>query len=123
MVSQTENSELPAHLAAQLAAMALFSDEVLWAATASSLSPAQQRRLDQLIAKGKERKLDRTGSAELESLLEEYDRAVLRRAKALAVLSNRGFELPILDGTATCNESSPACERPQFMSKLSSPSS
>ena len=120
MVSQTE---LPADLAAQLTAMALFSDEALWAATASSLSPAQQRQMDQLIAKGKVRKLGRTESAELESLLEEYDRAVLRRAKALAVLSNRGYELPILDCTATCNESSPACEHPQFMGQLSSPSS
>lgn len=95
-----ENSDLPAELADQLAAMVLFSDDALWAATASSLSQAQQRRLEQLIHKGKERRLSRAEKLELDSLMDEYDRAVLKRAKALAVLSSRGFELPLFDRPA-----------------------
>lgn len=92
-----ENNDLPVELADQLAAMVLYSDDALWAATASSLSQAQQRRMEQLIQKGKERKLSRSEKMELDNLMDEYDRAVLKRAKALAVLSSRGFDLPLLD--------------------------
>jgi hypothetical protein len=47
-VALPPDPNLPADLADELAAMSLFSDDALWAATESSLSPAQQRRLRQL---------------------------------------------------------------------------
>jgi len=39
---------LPAEVVDDLAALVLFSDDALWAAAESALSPAQQRRLEQL---------------------------------------------------------------------------
>ncbi len=86
--------DLPAELADELAAMNLLSDQALWAATASAFSPTQQRRLEQLTDIGDQRKLTVAEAAELAQLLEAYDRAVLRRAHALAVLVHRGYELP-----------------------------
>ena len=88
------NPDLPAEFADELAAMNMFSDQALWAATASSFSPAQQRRLEQLTDSGDERKLTVAEAAEVAQLLEVYDRAVLRCARALAILVHRGYELP-----------------------------
>ena len=84
---------LPAELIDDLAALALFSDDALWAAAESSLSPAQQRRLEQLSAVADSRNLTAAESSELSQLLEQYDRSVLRRAKALAVLAQRGYQI------------------------------
>jgi hypothetical protein len=85
---------LPPDLADEIAAMTLFTDDALCSASESSLSPAQQRRMSQLIQGSKERHLTTAESAELDHLLEQYDIAVLRRAHALALLSHRGHKLP-----------------------------
>jgi hypothetical protein len=85
---------LPPDLADEIAAMALFTDDALWSASESSLSPAQQHRLRQLTQSSKERRLTQAESAELDYLLEQYDIAVLRRAHALALLNQRGHQLP-----------------------------
>ncbi len=86
--------DLPSDLADDLAAMVMFSDDVLWTATESSLSAAEQRRLRQLTHAGGRRSLSVAESAEMQRLLDMYDRSVLRRAKALAILAQRGYELP-----------------------------
>jgi len=93
-VALPPDPDLPLELADQLAAMNMFSDQALWAATASAFSPTQQRRLEQLTDSGDERQLTAAESAELTQLLEVYDYAVLRRAHALALLAHRGYELP-----------------------------
>jgi hypothetical protein len=85
---------LPPALADEIAAMALFTDDALCSASESSLSPAQQRRLRQLTQNSKERRLTQAESTELDYLLEQYDIAVLRRAHAWALLSQRGHQLP-----------------------------
>jgi hypothetical protein len=85
--------DLPSDLAHELAAMNMMSDEALWAASESSLSPAQHRRLRQLTRAGGERTLTPAESAELQSLIDQYDRSVLRRAHALAVLAHRGHDV------------------------------
>lgn len=73
----------------------LFSDEALWAATRPSLSPAKQFRLNQLNHKAGERPLTQAEEAEQEHLLTAYHRSVLHRAKALAILAQRGHPLPV----------------------------
>lgn len=90
-----ETPDLPTDLATELAAMHLFSDEALWAATHPSLSPTEQARLDQLNHKAGERTLTSSEKAEQEHLLTAYQRSVLRRAKALAILAQRGHSLPV----------------------------
>lgn len=90
-----EPPDVPTELANELAAMHLFSDEALWAATHPSLSPAEQSRLRQLNHKAGERSLAPSEQAEQEHLMNAYHRSVLRRAKALAILAQRGHSLPV----------------------------
>lgn len=86
--------DLPDNLADELAAMNTFSDEALLAAASSSFSHAQQRRLSQLSHAGGDRTLTPAEHTEMAQLLEAYDQAVLRRAKALSILALRGFSVP-----------------------------
>jgi hypothetical protein len=87
--------DIPGDMAEELAAMNLFSDEALWAATQPSFSPTEQMRLAQLNHKAGERPLTEAEQAEQARLLLAYQRSILRRAKALAVLAQRGHPLPI----------------------------
>src|SRR5919202_1317083 len=86
-------SGVPADVADDLAALAIFSDTALWTAAETGLSPEQQRRLTQLSQDGEARVLTDAEAAELTHLIDEYDRAVLRRAKALAILAQRGYDV------------------------------
>ncbi|MEW5987250.1 MAG: hypothetical protein AB1791_11490 [Chloroflexota bacterium] len=86
--------DLPADLADEVAALTFFNDEALWAAAESSLTPAQQRRLNQLSHAGGSRPLTRVELAEMAYLIELYDRSVVMRARALAVLAQRGYRIP-----------------------------
>lgn len=85
--------DIPPELANELAAMTLFSDESLKASAQSSLSAAQQKRLTQLTHAGGIRSLTEAENRELQILRDLYDRAVLRRAKALAILAQRGYDI------------------------------
>ena len=88
------NPNLPPAVADELAAMHLFSDAALWAAAEPSLSPAEERRLDQLNTAGGERELTRAEKAEQADLIQAYQRSVLRRAKSLSILAQRGHRIP-----------------------------
>ena len=85
---------LPADIAAELTAMRLFSDAALRAAVEPSLSPTEQWRLHQLNAMVGERELTLAEENEQKALIAAYNRSVLRRAKALALLAQRGHDLP-----------------------------
>lgn len=93
-VALSVSPELPEEITDELAAMSILSDDALWAASESSLSPGQQRRLQQLNQAGGSRPLTPAEKDEEAELLELYDRSVLRRARALALLSLRGYALP-----------------------------
>ena len=86
--------ELPTALADEIAAMALLTNDALRLVGESSLAHTQQARMNQLIQRSKVRKLTVAESAQLAQLLEQYDLAVLRRAHALALLNQRGYQLP-----------------------------
>jgi len=90
---------LPPDIDNELAAMHLFSDEALWAATAPSFSPTEEYRLNQLNAAAGERDLTPAEDAEQQSLIAAYQRSVLRRAKALAILAQRGHRVPLMAET------------------------
>ncbi len=81
-------------LADELRAMTSYNDEALQAAAESSLSPAHQSRLEQLSHAGGARALTSPESEELTHLLDLHDRAVLRRARAFALLAFRGYAIP-----------------------------
>jgi hypothetical protein len=84
---------VPVEVADDLAALALLSDAALWSAAESTLAPEDQRRLKQLTQDGESRQLSEAEEAELAQLIDAYDRAVLRRAKALALLAQRGYNI------------------------------
>jgi hypothetical protein len=84
---------VPTDVADDLAALAVFSDTALWAAAETGLSPEHQSRLTQLSWDGEARVLTDAETAELTHLIDAYDRAVLRRAKALAILAQRGYDI------------------------------
>jgi hypothetical protein len=86
---------LPPDIADELAAMHFFDDEALWAAAEPSLSPAEERRLTQLNSAAGERELTLAEESEQQNLIAAYRRSVLRRAKALAILAQRGHRVPI----------------------------
>lgn len=86
--------DLPAEDRAELAAMGMLSDDALWAASESTLSPAQQRRLRQLNHAAGERQLSSSEEREQAQLIERYQQSVLQRAQALALLAYRGYDLP-----------------------------
>ncbi len=85
--------DIPADVANDLAAMAVYSDTALWSAAETKLSPEQQRRLSQLSEDGETRLLSDAEAEELGRLIDTYDRVVLRRAKALAILAQRGHNV------------------------------
>lgn len=86
--------DLPPQLQAELLEMTSLSDEALQAATKPSLSPAEEVRLRQLNHTAGERRLSEVEERELDDLLEAYQRSVLKRARALAILKLRGYPIP-----------------------------
>ena len=92
---------VPADVADDLAALSVFSDAALWTAAQASLSLGQQRRLNQLAEEGETRSLSEAEAAELAQVIDTYDRAVLRRAKALALLAQRGYDVSSHAGSAS----------------------
>jgi hypothetical protein len=89
-----EPPSTPADVAAEFAAMHLLSDQALFAAAQPSLSPAKLSRLRQLNYAAGERALTEAEAAEQAALLEDYQFSVLHRAQALAILAQRGHEIP-----------------------------
>jgi len=89
----TAEDELPDELSAELAAMRIFSDDALWAATQPSMSAFEQERLAQINEEAHERPLSTAEQAEQTDLLAAYHRSVLRRAQALALLKQRGHDI------------------------------
>lgn len=89
----TVNGGLPDGLEAELAVMHLFSDDALWAATHPSISSFEQERLAQLNEMAHERSLLQAEEAEQQALLYVYNRSLLRRAQALALLKQRGHDI------------------------------
>ena len=100
LVSTIETSlptmpDVPSELAEELSAMHLLSDDALWAAVSPALSQAKQTRLAQLNQLAHERPLTPAEEAEQNDLVAAYGRSVLRRAQALAILSQRGHPVSL----------------------------
>jgi hypothetical protein len=86
--------DLPEPLAEELAGMMWLSDAKLRTATRPTFAVQQQRRLHELNDAEDERPLTESEQAERARLLAEYERSVLRRAQAFAVLTQRGHRTP-----------------------------
>jgi hypothetical protein len=87
-------SDLPEALANELVSMIWLNDEALRAATQPTFTVEQQKRLSELNDLEDQRSLSAPEQAEREVLLAEYNRSILRRAQAFAVLAQRGYPVP-----------------------------
>lgn len=96
------DQDLPADIADELAAMRLFSDDALWAATTPSLTSTEEKQLQQLNMTAGNRDLTDAENAEQQRLIDAYQRSVIRRAQALAILAQRGHTIShILEETVS----------------------
>ena len=80
-------------LANEWAAMHLLSDEALWHAAKPALTPTEQERLHELNHLAGERALTEPELSEQTTLLETYQRSIIRRSQAIAILKLRGHPI------------------------------
>lgn len=84
---------LPEEIEAELDAFHHLSDEVLLLISQTTLSKKNQRALADLNERSQKKPLSPDEEKMRDNLLAEYDRIMVRRAQAAAVLSSRGFTL------------------------------
>ena len=84
---------LPPDVQTELAAFAHLSDVILWLVARSALPQTQQQELARLNDAAQRRALTEVEQARQQTLVEAYDRTLLRRAQAAVVLKSRGFDL------------------------------
>ena len=89
--------DVPANLRNDLLILQTLDDATLWAVARGKLPPAQQMRLEALLARNSASLLTEAEQEELARLGEETDRLTLRKAHAYALLRWRGFPLPLTD--------------------------
>ena len=73
----------------------VLSDDEILALCDLSLPENQQDILSALLADNREGQLDEAGRAELDRLMGEYDRRLLRKAQALREAVKRGLREPL----------------------------
>lgn len=82
-----------------LSAFMGLSDDALWAIVNEPFDTVQQTRLDNLHEQRETRQLTDAEEREVDMLIGEYDRYILRRSKAMATLQARGIDvMGILSG-------------------------
>ncbi len=89
--------DAPARFQADLAALDRLDDDALWRVARSRSPQASVIRLQELLDQRVERRLTPEEQSELEELVEEADRLMLRKAHAAALLRWRGHALPPAD--------------------------
>ena len=84
---------LPENVEAELAAFTNLSDDALWILARSTLSKAEQEELARLNHEAKRRDLTEDEETRRQTLLDAYDRMMVRRAQAALLLKSRGYDL------------------------------
>jgi len=85
--------ELPADLVEAISPLALLDDEALWRAARSRLSPAVAAQMESLHLKRQREGLTEAEAQTLAGLVRQYERAMLVRAHAAALLKQRGHDV------------------------------
>jgi hypothetical protein len=89
--------DLPPGLQAELSAMAYLSDDALWQIASSVMNNDKIALYDVLLERSRSGMLTSEGQAWLDTLRDEADALMLRKAQAYALLKSRGHKLPTLD--------------------------
>jgi hypothetical protein len=91
-----EPDDLPADLADAIAALHLREDEALWRAARVCLNPEKTAKIEDLHLKCQREGLSPSESEALAILMKEYTRIMLVRARAAALLKQRGHDVSAL---------------------------
>ena len=84
---------LPDDVEAELAAFHQLSDNLLWLIARTTLTSEEQHELAYLNDEAESRSLNDDEYTQRETLLDAYDRMMIRRAKAASILQSRGYDL------------------------------
>ena len=96
VVASVEN-DLPPGLQAELSAMADLSDDALWQIAGSMMNKDKVALYDLILERRQSGTLTPEGQAWLNTLRDEADALMLRKAHAYVLLKSRGYRLPTLD--------------------------
>lgn len=88
---------LPSNMEAELEALAMLNDDVLWAVARSRMNSPTQRRWQRLLEKNQQEVLSDLERQELARLTDDGDRLTLCKAHAYLILKQRGHRIPELD--------------------------
>jgi plasmid stability protein len=89
---------LPADLAEAVSPLALLDDEALWRAARTRLAAEAANQLEELHLKRQRESLTEAETQTLAALVRQYERALLVRAQAAALLHQRGHDVSELAG-------------------------
>lgn len=93
--------DLPADITDELAQLGFLSDEELWQAARTTLTPDESERMQALLLKRQREGLAPQEQQEAERLLHRYDRTMLVRARAAVLLKERGYDISTLHPPAS----------------------
>ena len=85
--------ELPPDLAEAISPLALLDDEALWRAARSHLPAEASSQMEKLHLKRQREGLSEAEQQTLAGLVRQYERAMLVRAQAAALLKQRGYDV------------------------------
>jgi plasmid stability protein len=91
-----EPDELPADMVEAIAALHLLDDESLWRAARTSLDPERAADIEDLHLKRQREGLSASETDALATRMKEYTRLMLVRARAAALLKQRGHDVSVL---------------------------
>ena len=90
--------DAPAEFQADLAALDRLDDDALWQIVRSRKSEEDMERYQELLDKNADSSLSADERDELASLRIEFDRAMLCKVHAAALLRWRGYSVPLAEG-------------------------
>jgi hypothetical protein len=85
--------DLPTDIADEMAQLAYLSDDELWQAAQTELTPHESERMQALLLKRQREGLTLLEEQEVERLAHRYDRIMLVRAQAVVLLKERGYDI------------------------------
>ncbi|NUM45632.1 MAG: hypothetical protein HUU38_13080 [Anaerolineales bacterium] len=93
VVTDTFDDDIPQDVTQELAQLDLFSDEELWAAAKITVSDEHAEKMQGLLEKQSREGLSQQDEQEVARLSHFFNRVMLVRAKAAALLKERGHDI------------------------------
>lgn len=90
------NEELPPGLEDELQRLVVLDNEALWRIASNHLAQARASRLEQLHQKAQRQPLSTPERKLEQELIQQYERTMLLRARAIRLRKERGFDVSIL---------------------------